>query len=43
MMKVLSQKISESDEEIKQMVDAIDIDDNDRIYWNEFLSSIIQP
>lgn len=32
-----------NDDDVNQMVDSIDIDNNDKIYWNEFLSCVLSP
>ncbi len=39
MVDVLKQKMDE--DEAKSIVDTIDIDDNNKIYWYEFLSSVL--
>lgn len=39
MVDVLKQKMEE--DEAKSIVDTIDIDDNNKIYWYEFLSSVL--
>ena len=40
MMKVLSERIND-EERLKMIVDAMDIDNNGKIYWNEFLATLI--